>query len=391
MTLLLLLLILITLAANGSSSSSSSSYPSTSAYESVRLLNEYGSAEQLDAARAACFQRGQCVVAIRNRRDGSIWIISPRPDLVMENRPLNLRVGTSAAPFALDDGDTVLSIDNVTPLLQAVTSSPVASVLDSSRLYNHVNEPQELSPAVYVVCSGVATDAAWLVHQLRLYGKNIANRYSGTSSNDSSATATTPAAFARVVAALKRRFWSYPETTTEYSPWTSPGYATLVQGYKDEQGRPTVSWGRPLGVCTMVLSVRRDTRAAAVHGPTTTAVATTGVLAHLELVEPSGVITTLPNPHGPEDNDELQALGMGPDSAAVIDRLQTLRDQYRPFDSDATTQEWICAAFGAVVGQTSSSSSPLQVEVYTSDGTVMRRLWSDSSSSGVSNDRTSPL
>jgi hypothetical protein len=359
-------------AAAASSSGISSSYPSANAYESVRLLNEYGSAAQLDAARAACFQRGQCVVAIRNHGDGSIWIISPRPDLI--DRPLNLRVGKSTTPFVLNGGDA--TIDDVTPLLQAVTSSPVASVLDLTRLCNEVDELQELStpPAVYVVCSGVATDAAWLVQQLRLYGKHIADRYSGTS------TTATPAAFARVVAALKRRFWSYPETT-EYSPWTSPGYDTLLQGYRNEQGQSTVWWGRPLGVCTMVLSVRPDTTATAVVAPTATRTIAAGVMAHLELVEPSGLITTLANPHGPvEDNDDVQALGMGPDSAAVIDQLQALRDQYRPFHSDATLQEWICAAFTATAGRTSSSPPPpLQVEIYTSGGTVMRRLWSDSS------------
>jgi 20S proteasome alpha/beta subunit len=377
-----LMLFMLTAAAAASSNGISSNYLSANSYESVRLLNEYGSAAQLDAARAACFQRGQCVVAIRNRRDGSIWIVSPRPDLI--ERPLNLRVGKSTTPFALDGGD--VTIDDVTPLLQAVTSSPVASVLDSSRPYNDVNERQELStpPTVYVVCSGVATDAAWLVQQLRLYGKHIADRYSGTSSDSSSSTTTTPASFARVVAALKRRFWSYPETT-EYSPWTSVGYATLLQGYRDEQGRPTVWWGRPLGVCTMVLSVRPGTTAAAAVDPTVAAGA-----AHLELVEPSGVITTL-NPHGSvNDDDDVQALGMGPDSAAAIDQLQALRDQYRPFDSDATMQEWIRAAFAAAIGSKLSLSPPLQVEIYTRGGTVMRHLWSDSLSNDASECKSTP-
>jgi 20S proteasome alpha/beta subunit len=181
---------------------------STTQYESVRSLNSYGNAVQLQYAQAAADKQGRLIVALQTTgTGGAVWIVSPVPQ-----RPAHHR----RTPQSPSDSS----------LLQAVTSPEPASV---------IREPSTTTTAVYLVCAGVQSDAVWLLQQLRRYGTNVAERY-GSHQLHSMATVT---------ASLKRRFWGYDEKDL----WLASGYESMLLS------KQLPSWGRPLGIRSILISV----------------------------------------------------------------------------------------------------------------------------------------
>lgn len=208
------------------SAASSSPQTPASSYESVRSLDQYGNAVQLQYARAAADKQGRLIVAIA--REKCIWVVSEMP----KTRPHQRRAKKHSGGRE--------------PLLKAVTSPEPSTVIHKSTM---------TAPAVYMVSTGIQADAVWLLEQMQTYGKNVAEKYGAYS----------PTGMAGVVSALKRKFWGYDDDDI----WQGDAYRTTVlQGDNDD------SWARPLGVRTLVVSFPRPN----IQGPV------------LELVEPSGIV-----------------------------------------------------------------------------------------------------
>ena len=211
-------------ASSSSTSSSSSNY-----YESVRSLDEYGNAVQIQHAQAAADQRGRLVLAMHHNEQ--VWIVSPA-------RP------------ALSTGHYLRPPQSSCGLLEPVTTAPLKAVADME-----LTTTSTTAAAVYLCCTGVQADAHALLQHVRRYAATVAERYNNHA----------PQSLAYAVAQFHRQFWGYsPEGT-----WTT----TVANLQQQQQQQP--SWGRPLGVRSLVVTCGRPNGGSGVQ---------------IQLVEPSGLI-----------------------------------------------------------------------------------------------------
>jgi len=223
--------------------------------ESVRALDRYGNAVQLQHAKSASDKRGRLVAAIAvdvfveasesndngaaemttmttesKQVERQIWIVSP-------SVPQHRRHHHRRAPVRRNADD---------PLPQ----QPLVSFLSNNG--GNCNR----AGTVGLVCSGVQGDATWLLGQLRRYAKTIWDRYGGGgggNNDDSTAAGSSEPqllpilAVAKAVAALKRSFWKYE---VDGEKWQGPAW-TIFQNGDAERDE---GWSRPLGVRTLLVS-----------------------------------------------------------------------------------------------------------------------------------------
>lgn len=325
----------------------------SSSYESVRSLNSYGNAVQLQNAAAAADQQGRLIVALqlfhnnyaqrplpspsssseaisddngddcdagqqpllRSQQPSSIWIASP-----VTPRPAHHR------PHAADDSSS-------SRLLQAVTTTSAV--------------------CCYLVCTGVQADAAWLLQQLRTYGRNVAERYGGGGdSNDSSRNSQQLASLSTVASALKRRFWGYDNKQC----WLPNGYAAMLM---DDGEEKMPSWGRPLGIRSIL--IRSTENASSLHGDKSLV---------LELIEPSGIVTNI------VDTLEFPCVCMGKCSDRMQKELVKVQEEllFLNEPNDEAVETLLLSAFAAALGTEEADSLQLQLEILSPCGTIERRI-----------------
>ena len=158
---------------------------------SVRALNEFGHADVLQHAEAAATTQGSSVIILQ-RHDDTVVLQVPR-----------------AAP------------------------APHQRHSSSASMVQQVSMPtNDGTSAAYLICSGLAGDARWLVQRLRQYTSR------GWLTAD---TATLSAAsLAKATSNLLQLFWGHPIGLAVASPTLRP----LLQQQSDDD----VTWGRPLGL-----------------------------------------------------------------------------------------------------------------------------------------------
>ena len=206
----------------------------SSLYTPVTALDKYGNSIQLQNARQAAVRHGRLVVAARSLHDDAIVVVS-------------------------------VQTPKLGKLLQPNTTKP--GVLQ--KLWTE-------DAACYLACTGVKADATWLVHTMRQYSKRLWDRYDvGDISQE------------RMTQALS-------QTLLEFM-----GY-NRAQEWNDgvKVGEDETSWGRPLGLQTIVISPSSP----------------------IVLVEPSGV------------TQSLEYVAIGKESDAV---MRALRERYT--SNSATT------------------------------------------------------
>jgi hypothetical protein len=231
----------------------------------IRSLDEYGNAQQLQYAMNAANRNGRRIVILTNMpsvstsASSSVWIISP---IITYQSQKSLR----KFPFVRCRRHRTVTGNNETSLLSlqsaanSVTRIPLSS--SSSSLLLH---PISKSTSSYMIATGIGGDIHYLIQQLRIYYKYNYERYNNcmgivSSSSSTTTTTTAPAAIVTpkvtsILQLLLRQFWDYPnvpndnDDNDDSSTWIPTGYRQLLQ----DQSDLITSWGRPFGICGIVL------------------------------------------------------------------------------------------------------------------------------------------
>ena len=363
-------------------------------YESVRALDQYGNAIQLQHAQAAADQQGRWLLVLQiqsirqedtnnnNHKKEQIWIVSYAKTPSMERRLYHshrIQPKSSSSKAA-----STVPRDRLMTLLQGGRST-------TRRHQTQRTPTATTTTTVAMACTGVQPDAIWLQRQLQLYIKSIWERYgSGHAELSHSPSSTTNTntntnclstisldlrALANAVALLKRNFWGHDNDQMEkwYGPaWNAAGIVTHTKSQsKDRQQGPT-HWARPLGIRTILVST------------TTTSNGSSQVL----VIEPSGsiwqsdrdVLRQKRQTTKDKADDSLYPMGIcaitsvGKDHVARHERLvQQL--QKRKVDTDNDHLESVENLLRQVYLQQDEGSEEdeLIVEILASDGTLTTR------------------
>lgn len=178
---------------------SSTTGMSMSPYESVRALDEFGNAKQLEYATKAAQERSSLVLILENPAEQEIWIVS----VPQRGRSPHHRTST--------------------PLVHQLSMPSWGTKAPGS---------------TFLVCTGLQGDARWLLHHLRRY-TNLLWEHSAQ------ATPPHPVALAQAVSDLMRLFWNHPPNIAIASPYLR----SVV-----EAARQDTAWARPLGLQVAILS-----------------------------------------------------------------------------------------------------------------------------------------
>jgi hypothetical protein len=397
-----LLLVLVTAGAPAiaAASAASSSISSSSSYEDVRKLDKYGHSVQLKHAAMASQRHGRLVVAISWNHDNAK---DPDGPFVMLCTPLPADV--QQMPKAHDGTEpqrhTVLrftgrGVQRIRVPLPAsgqqqrpgtsgefIGVSPLACVLTSAPAQAASTAGRNREPRVAVSCSGLASDAQFVHHQLREAAKEAWDTYD--------AELPGPAVLSELQG-LCRQFWRHP-TKRQWS-WKQQQQQSGDDG-DEEDSNGERRWSRPLGVTTLVVQLTPFQDAA-----------------QLYVVDPSGIVQPAAQIVGRQSEDDdasdestsrrgssLTVACIGKDGPAVQARLEkALRERVEASSSAQTrlTQDDLLEMIGdAVEGRpsgwrdrTSSSSENepaaadrnerrtplLYVEVLSTHGGVERKV-----------------
>lgn len=209
----------------GSSTSSTSRGTDFSSYESVRALDSSGQSTQLKHAEAAADIQGRLLIALCRPEMTSALIICASGG---EN------YGTYLRRHKNEDG-----------LVRRITKRPVEIdqlVVNGYKRNRHIGNN---SCSVYAICTGIQSDATWLIRELQLYARMIEERY-GTHNPQLMAPV--------VVSMLKRSFWGYNNDIG----WTGSGMSVLsINRHRDDDdddSSSTSAWARPIGVKTILIT-----------------------------------------------------------------------------------------------------------------------------------------
>lgn len=176
-------------------------------YTSVRALDKYGHSEQLQNAQKAANLQGTLVVVARDTSKNSTLVLSLLDPCKNSGRiyrePCMIQLINNNAAF--------------------VTAGSGSGTIRTA-----------------LVCTGLKGDANWLVQKVRRYSHRVWERYN-------TFLDAPGAAFA--VSKFSRKFWGYDEE----SEW-QPGLLLADQQGRSQEERIIQSWGRPLGIVTIILS-----------------------------------------------------------------------------------------------------------------------------------------
>jgi hypothetical protein len=399
-TILVFLLVMTTARASSTSTS-------TSSYEDVRRLDKYGHSVQLKHAAMASQRHGRLVVAISwnggedaPENDGGpvVLLCTPLPADVQlpitheetehpQQRDVlrftsrgvqRIRMPLASPPPASgqqqhrSNGDTM----GVSPLACVLTSS--SAIATAAARHNR-------QPWVAVSCSGLASDAQFVYHQLREAAKEAWDTYD--------ADMPGPAVLTELQG-LCRQFWRHP-TKRQWS-WKQQQQSGGDGDGDDEDNESSGGrWSRPLGVTTLVVQLNPFQDAAQLYA-----------------VDPSGIVqpaARIVGRHTEDDDDasdastfrrgpSLMVACIGREGPAVQARLEkALRERIEASSSAQTrwTQDDLLEMIGDAVEDrplgwrdraSSSESEPaaadrnernsplLYVEVLSTHGGIERKV-----------------
>jgi hypothetical protein len=237
----LLLITISSLCRTATASSAAAGAPSAaSQYESVRALDQYGNAVQLENARAAADQQGRLVIGIRRRgrrgRPCSFWIISTS---LSRSQSPHLRV-TARSSVPDNDGSSsggsgsAVGSTSSTGIVHWLWSPPPAYDKSSASALSFNSGSSSTTSCM--VCTGVQADASWLVSQMQSYQKNRWERYNNNRAGS----------LATAVADCMRLFWGHDARDM----WHGSAWKSVMDNNSNSKDD---SWARPLGVRALVL------------------------------------------------------------------------------------------------------------------------------------------
>ena len=235
-------------------------------YYNIRSLDEYGNAQQLQYAKNAANRNGRRIVILTNMpsssssssSSNSVWILSPITASQLQQQQQR-RKSIFASPFHrrrrrhVNDTMETLSVAPTTaPSLRSASSAPAVVI--------SIVHPISVSTSSYMIATGIGGDIHYLLQQLRTYYKYNYERYNMGVTMPSSSSILSSLPVPKVTSILQlllRQFWDYPNGTNENDDddydesgtWLPMGYRQMVQ----EQSSENNGWGRPLGICGIVL------------------------------------------------------------------------------------------------------------------------------------------
>jgi hypothetical protein len=266
----------------------SSSESAQSQYESVRALDQYGNAVQLQNARAAADQQGRLVIGIRRQHSSkkcSFWILSTSTTLSSSPSP-HLRTITSTRQRSVvpdNDSDSRDSDSSDSASTNSANSAGIVHWLWTPPPPYDSSTTAATTTTAAMVCTGVQADALWLVRQMQSYQKNRWERYNSDSGSLQTA-----------VADCMRLFWGHDMRNQWHGTAWNVGNGNGDNGNGNDNSN---QWARPLGVRALVLQG-----------------------SDWYLVEPSGVVQQ--QPCHSNGNTNVNVCCMGPSSQEIQTKLQ---------------------------------------------------------------------
>jgi hypothetical protein len=246
-TLLLLFLLfnIVDATSSGSTTGSIGNGPTSSTniiINDIRALDEYGNAQQLQHATQAANRHG-------------------RPMVILTNMPPSSFTSSSSSSSSTCSAVWILS-----PVSSKQRHHPHHRQDDTNFETPASSLLHPISPSSYLIATGIGGDIYHLRQQLRLYYKYNYERYNNNNNNNNnnqnhngmlplSSSSSPPPKVTSILQLLLRQFWDYPtgdqsddsnENEESSGPWLPMGYRQILQ----EQ---SAGWGRPFGICGIVL------------------------------------------------------------------------------------------------------------------------------------------
>jgi len=256
----------------------------------MRALDQFGNSVQVKHAREAAIRHGRLVVAAKSNNDSS---------------------STQGEIVVVSVGDRTLVHSLALPLSLPLTAE---------------NEDDNNSGMVAICCTGIKSDADWLIRHIQSYIADVWCRY------DHHTMSTT--AMAHWIARL---LVSYEQNDLD-EEWQS---ATQKRTIK----RASASLSRPLGVQTLFLSSRNES------GP------------QLLLVEPTGRVLTA------DTSKDLSFLAIGKQSDAI--KVQLLRSV---MEDSASVEQFLVKEILGILSPSRNEITRLIVETLRQDLSIERKL-----------------
>ena len=242
-TLLLLFLLFNIVEATSSCSTTGSigngPTSSTNIINDIRALDEYGNAQQLHHATQAANRHG-------------------RPMVILTNMPSSSFTSSSSS----SSSSTCSAVWILSPVSSKQRHHPHHRQDDTNFETPASSLLHPISPSSYLIATGIGGDIYHLRQQLRLYYKYNYERYNNNNNNQNhngmlplSSSSSPPPKVTSILQLLLRQFWDYPtgdqgddgnENEESSGPWLPTGYRQILQ----EQ---SAGWGRPFGICGIVL------------------------------------------------------------------------------------------------------------------------------------------
>ena len=333
------------MAAAAASSATTTTTTTTSSrntqYESVRALDQYGNAVQLQNARAAADQQGRLVIGVQRRDE--FWILSAATQAAALSSPHQRPMPSLSKSGSASTSTSTSSGNGGGGMVHRLWSPPPAYHQEYSLLAreedannNERNEEKSRAAALGVsaiVCTGVQADALWLIRRLQGYQKNQWERFNTNDCNNNMLT---------VAADQMRLFWG--RNAADMWQGSAAAAATAAPAGSNNQDN-SEQWARPLGVRALLLQG-----------------------SDWYLVEPSGSVVKC-----------HRVCCMGPNSAVV---QQKLIDELEAVDTATTTttdsdindealQELIVRVLTSTLG---SKPTEIFLEVVSGDGIERRSI-----------------
>jgi hypothetical protein len=301
----------------------------------LRQLDRYGESVALRHATAAADRHGRTVVVLYHMVDDSWYIctpiiIMPQPLLSQRRKRMIMQ-----RPQREEDDSPPLP-----PLLQTILRR------ENNGHYNNNNAAAAPAASLlYLVATGVAGDAQYLVSELQRYGVMIKHRFGTTMQNNNWEQ--------RIIPYLLRRCFNYDERNA----WNLP---VIDEYYYDDEDNNSKKfpYSRPLGLRAVLCRYDETNRRW-----------------HLSSMDPSGTLSVIEY----NKNHDCTCFVMGQDSKTIQEQLQSLHskakqgEKYNRDEQHDPSSSSAAAAAIETLLRTALEGRSLQLEILRPDGSLEQR------------------
>jgi 20S proteasome alpha/beta subunit len=286
----------------------------------LRQLDRYGESVALRHATAAADRHGRTVVVLYHLDDDCWYVCTP---ILMPQKRMKMMQ---------QQRDDSLPPP---PLLQTILR----------RTEKGHNFDAAAASLLYLVATGVAGDAQYLVSELQRYGVMIKHRFGHSMSQNYWEQ--------RIIPYLLRRCFNYDERQA----WNMP----VVDEYLEDEDKK-FPYSRPLGLRAVLCRYDETNRRW-----------------HVSSLDPSGTLSPIGESY--KNDNDYGCFVMGKEAQTIQERLQMLHRQtkeegekdYRDEPHDPSSSSSAATAIEALLRTAFDEGRPLQLEILRPDGSLERR------------------